>query len=333
MHRIEGFWVGARAHARGGELSALATRMDGLDRMSSATLADLLAVGVSEGRARAWMAAVDASTLGRPVRWIDESYPDLLRHVPDAPAVLCVEGSLDAWKSPCVAIVGTRSCSGYGVAVARHLSEALSARGVGVVSGLARGIDAHAHRAALERGRTVAVLGHGLGTTSPPSHRALRREIIDSGGIIVSAYPDDLGPARWSFPQRNKWIAGIAEATVVVEAPIRSGALITAAEAAGIGREVFAVPAPLGNPWGAGCLALLAAGASIIDDVESFADRYGSRRDTSQDPWLHALSDAPTAEMISRRLALPVHVVQSRMMTLELEGRVVRLPGGRFSRA
>ncbi|TVQ91711.1 MAG: DNA-protecting protein DprA [Deltaproteobacteria bacterium] len=330
---IEPFWAGARRFARGAELGLLAARLGGREQVARAALPDLLAVGVPKGRAEAWLGEGEARTLGTPLTWSDPRYPPALRPVPDPPAVLCVEGDPGLLRSSAVAVVGTRTCTPYGAAVARHLGQALSARGIVVVSGLARGIDTHAHRAALRAGQTLAVLGHGLATTAPPSNRPLRRSIVEAGGAIVSAYPDDLSPARWTFPQRNAWIAGLSQAVVVVEAPLRSGALITATESAAIGREVWAVPGRLGEPSSAGCLRLLADGAQVVDDVESFADRFGSRQAELGDPVLFALRDGPTAQALAERLELPVATVLARLAALEVEGRVVRLSGHRFGLA
>jgi len=333
MATISPFWSGAWSSARGAELSLLARRLGGPEHVQRARVQDLLALGVPQSRAESWLRAPATHTAFQALTWADPSYPASLREVPDAPAVLCVHGDIAALQGPAVAVVGTRRCTPYGIAVARHLGSALALRGVSVISGLARGIDTHAHRAAMERGRTVAVLGHGLGSTSPPANRGLRREIVERGGAIVSAYPDDLLPARWTFPQRNKIIAALAVATVVVEAPVHSGALITAAEAAAIGREVWAVPAALGQAGSAGCLSLLAHGASVIDDVERFSDRFGHGQGTIDDPVLLALHDAPAPETIAERTGLPVAAVLARLAVLEIGGRVRRLAGQRFGRA
>ncbi len=333
MGQVPGFWVGARRWARPGDLAVLAARLGGPDRVSAATERDLAAIGVPPGRAAAWAGAGAEPSDGEVLAWSDARYPPALRETPDAPPVLCVQGDLAALDGPAVAIVGTRACTPYGIAVARALAAALAERGVSVVSGLARGIDTHAHDAAAARGRTVAVLGHGLGTTAPASNRHLRSRISGGRGLVVSAFPDELGPARWTFPLRNKVVAGLVSAVVVVEAPAHSGALITAAEAAAIGREVWAVPAALGVASSAGCLALLAAGASIVDDVASFADRYGAGQPTLDDPVVLALHDAPTAEEIARRTGLTLAAALARLSALEIRGRVRRLPGARYGRA
>jgi DNA processing protein len=170
-------------------------------------------------------------------------YPPLLSELHDPPARLFLRGGLpDLLARPAVAIVGARSCSSYGAQVAQELARDLATAGVVVVSGLARGIDGEAHRGALAGGGvTVAVLGCGIDRDYPRSHAELARRIAEDG-LVVSEYPPGVEPAPWRFPARNRIIAGLAHATVVVEARERSGALITADFALELGRDVFAVP-------------------------------------------------------------------------------------------
>jgi DNA processing protein len=177
-------------------------------------------------------------SLARP----DPGYPPLLAELHDPPEQLFVRGDLAALGGPGVAVVGARSCSAYGAQVARSLGRDLAASGVTVVSGLARGIDGEAHRGALEAGGlTVAVLGCGIDRDYPRSHSDLARRIV-AAGAVVAEYPPGVEPAPWRFPARNRIIAGLSLATVVVEARERSGALITADFALELGRDVFAVP-------------------------------------------------------------------------------------------
>ena len=171
-------------------------------------------------------------------------FPSLLRSIHDPPVGLFLRGGLepDVLSRPAVAIVGARASSGYGASVARNLGRELAAAGLVVVSGLARGIDAEAHRGALEaQGTTVAVLGCGIDRDYPAAHAELARRVADAG-LIVSEYAPGVEPAPWRFPARNRIVAGLCAATVVVEARERSGALITADLALEEGREVFAVP-------------------------------------------------------------------------------------------
>ncbi|HEY7562559.1 MAG TPA: DNA-processing protein DprA [Gaiellaceae bacterium] len=198
-------------------------------------------------------------------------YPPLLAELYDPPARLYVRGeSAAVLERDSVAIVGARSCSSYGAQVARMLARELAAAGLVVVSGLARGIDGEAHRGALAGGGlTVAVLGCGIDRDYPRAHAELARRITSSGAV-VSEYPPGVEPAPWQFPARNRIIAGLTRATVVVEARRRSGALITADFALELGREVFAVPGEITSGLSAGTNDLIRQGATPLlapDDV------------------------------------------------------------------
>jgi len=197
-------------------------------------------------------------------------YPPRLAELHDPPAQLYVRGAcdLDALAAPAVAIVGARSCSAYGGQVARVLARDLAAAGLVVVSGLARGIDGEAHRGALAAGgTTVAVLGCGIDRDYPARHAELAGR-IRATGLVVSEYGPGVEPAPWRFPARNRIVAGLALATVVVEARERSGALITADFALELGREVFAVPGEITSALSAGSNRLIRQGASPLLEVD-----------------------------------------------------------------
>ena len=194
----------------------------------------------------------------------DPSYPPLLAQLHDPPVGLFVRGSSDSLREPAVAVVGARSCSAYGAQVARLLGRELAAAGLVVVSGLARGIDGEAHRGALEAGgTTLAVLGCGIDRDYPRAHAGLAARIRESGAV-VSEYPAGTEPAPWRVPARNRIIAGLSLATVVVEARERSGALITSDFALELGREVFAVPGEITAALSAGTNDLIRQGASPL---------------------------------------------------------------------
>jgi DNA processing protein len=230
----------------------------------------------------------------------DPLFPQSLKEAADAP--WCLYGRGDpahlaelAEPSGVVTIVGARRASSYGREVARSLGRELAAAGITVISGLAFGVDACAHRGALEGGRTVAVLGCGPDVAYPASHRSLWRRIQENG-VVLSELPPGTGAWRWSFPARNRIMAAIAGMTVVVEAAERSGSLLTAEIAANLGREVGAVPGPVSSRTSAGPNDLLADGASLIrdaDDVLSVPLRYepAMRAPQSPDP-LQLSSDA-----------------------------------------
>jgi DNA processing protein len=205
-----------------------------------------------------------------------ERLPPLLAAIHDPPTGLFLRGAAETelLGRPAVAVVGARACSGYGSAVARMLGRELAAAGLVVVSGLARGVDGEAHRGALEAGGvTVAVLGCGIDRDYPAAHRELARQIAETG-LVVSEYALGVEPAPWRFPARNRIVAGLCAATIVVEARERSGALITADLALEEGREVFAVPGEITSSLSAGSNALLRLGAtpltSATDALESF---------------------------------------------------------------
>jgi DNA processing protein len=203
------------------------------------------------------------------VRRGQAGYPPLLAELHDPPSRLHLRGGpAELLSKPSVAIVGARSCSSYGGQVARELAQSLAAAGLVVVSGLARGVDAEAHRGALAAGGlTVAVLGCGIDRDYPRAHADLARRIAESG-LVVSEYPPGVEPSPWRFPARNRIIAGLAQATVVVEARERSGALITADFALELGREVFATPGEITSALSAGTNDLLRQGATPLLSAE-----------------------------------------------------------------
>jgi DNA processing protein len=207
----------------------------------------------------------------------DAGFPPLLRAIHDPPPGLFLRGAaaLELLAQPAVAIVGARACSPYGRQVARRLGRELAAAGLVVVSGMARGVDAEAHRGALERdGLTVAVLGCGIDRDYPAAHAALASQIVERG-LVASEYAPGVEPAPWRFPARNRIIAGLCGATIVVEARERSGALITADFALEEGREVFAVPGEITSTLSAGSNSLLRLGATPLTAAEDVLEAYG----------------------------------------------------------
>lgn len=202
----------------------------------------------------------------------DDGYPSPLRDMIDGPLVLYVMGQLTAADARAVAVVGSRQTTNYGIQSARRLSFQLAAAGMTVISGLARGIDTAAHEGALAaKGRTVAVIGSGLGHIYPPENQALA-ERIAACGAVVSEFPIDYPPDKQSFPLRNRIVAGWALGTLVVEAPGRSGALITANQALDYGRNVYAVPGPIDRPSSHGANRLIQEGARLVMDAADIVD-------------------------------------------------------------
>lgn len=251
----------------------------------------------------------------------------------NAPRQLWVRGQIDALASPhVVAIVGTRRATGYGLRVTRELAGAFARAGACVVSGLARGIDAAAHQAALENGGpTIAVLGTGLDVVYPPAHRQLQKTITRQGALVSELEPLVHG-TRWTFPRRNRIIAALAQVTIVVEAPVGSGALITAEHAIQLTRRVAAVPGPIDSPQCAGSNALIRDGAVLLASVEealSLANLTPPLRTPALAPdgdegrvWL-ALADCPLdIDALCTRSALPAARCLAAVTTLELAGAI-----------
>ena len=250
------------------------------------------------------------------------SFPPPLGSIHDPPVGLFVRGGAepDLLSRPAVAIVGARACSGYGASVARSLGRELAHAGLVVVSGMARGVDGEAHRGALEAGgTTVAVLGCGIDRDYPAAHAELARRIVERG-LIVSEYAPGVEPAPWRFPARNRIVAGLCGATVVVEARERSGALITADLALEEGREVFAVPGEITSALSAGANALLKLGASPLTCAGDVLACFGLEPDVpeTRDGFLDLLP--ATADELARRTGLSAAEVARTLVGLELAG-------------
>ena len=258
-----------------------------------------------------------------------EQFPRLLGAIHDPPPGLFVRGDadLELLSRAAVAVVGARACSGYGSSVARMLGRELAAAGLVVVSGLARGVDAEAHRGALDAGGvTVAVLGCGVDRDYPAAHAELARRVAQTG-LIVAEYAPGVTPAPWRFPARNRIIAGLCTATVVVEARERSGALITADLALEEGREVFSVPGEIGSALSVGTNALLKLGASPLTDAADVLDVYGlaPREDPVDDELLVHLP--ATADELARPTGRSAADIAQALTELELAGHVTMRDG------
>jgi DNA processing protein len=256
--------------------------------------------------------------------------PPLLRAIHDPPGELFVRGNGDIalLAGPAVAVVGARACSSYGRQVARMLGRELAAAGVVVVSGLARGVDGEAHRGALETGgHTVAVLGCGIDRDYPAVHASLTRAIAERS-LLVSEYEPGIEPAPWRFPARNRIIAGLCAATVVVEARERSGALITADFALEEGREVFAVPGEITSRLSAGTNDLLKLGAAPLTAARDVLESLGIDTDTRPKPKpavgaraAALLERLPaSADELVRASGLPAAEVAAALVELEVSG-------------
>lgn len=282
------------------------------------------------------------------IAWNDARFPSPLLAIADAPPVLWYRGVLDALFAPAVAIVGSRSASAVALETAACIAADLASRGVAVVSGLARGVDSAAHRAALAHGRTIAVLGSGLDRVYPAEHRSLADDIARAG-VVLSEHSPDTPALPFHFPLRNRLISGLSRAVVVIEASDRSGSLITAACALEQGREVMAVPGNVLTGRNRGGHALIRDGATIVECAEDIvtelglaaafagtaaADASHKGTKTSADPVLRRM-DAGVAydlDALAGASGLDPSRLLPRLLDLELQGQIRRIDGGRFIR-
>lgn len=333
FRRLLSYFGSAEAAWRASTPDLVAAGLDG--RTVEQVLARRARIDLDHEQERVERAGVAVVTLD------DRSYPPLLKNVIDAPPLVYVRGQIEPADELALAVVGTRRMSVYGKQVCERIVREVAGRGVTIISGLARGIDAAAHRAALEvGGRTVAVLACGVDAVYPAEHQGLAREVAEHGAVI-SEYPLGSNPDPGNFPARNRVISGMSRATLVVEAGETSGALITANFALDQGRDVLAVPGSIFSPGCVGTNRLIQSGAKpILDvndifeelDVVTVGQQLEFRAVAPDDPVERSLLDVLTGEPthvdeIVRRLALPVASVSSALALLELKG-MARHVGG-----
>ena len=357
LARVPGLHAG---HLDAGDGAAL--RAQWLPRESAAALA---ALGLGEAAIHALRAPAaegilaDERWLAGPrrqlVTWGSPAYPALLASIPDAPLVLFVEGDPDALAMPQLAIVGSRNPTAIGRDTAVQFAHHLSVAGLAITSGLALGIDAAAHRGALAAGgRTLAVLGCGLDRVYPRENAALA-EAVAASGALVSDLPTGTPPRKHHFPRRNRVISGLSVGTLVVEAALQSGSLITARLAACQGREVFAIPGSIHSPLSRGCHRLIRQGAKLVETVDDIFSELGAlleglrpatyseapdrqadsgcTLDKEYEILLDALGFEPAAvDTLVARTGFEAGAVASMLLILELEGRIAQQPGGLFCR-
>jgi DNA processing protein len=311
------------------------------------------AVAIQQNRPKHLPAELLAQHLEQnPQFWIpeDQLYPRLLAEIPSSPPLLYYQGQVEPEENlgskPMIGIVGTRDPSEYGKRWTKKLTQALVSHGFGIVSGMAAGVDAIAHHTALEaKGRTIAVLGTGVDTIYPMSNRELYRRLTDCG-LIVSEYPAQTPPDRGHFPARNRIIAGLCRAVLIIEAPQRSGALITARFANDFCRDVYVLPGSLDNSRSLGCLGLLNSGAHVILGIEHFLEMLGTMpcldylpTTAKPKPKLN-LELAPiydlinhesiSVDAIAEQTGLEVNLILAALSELEMMDLVMQLPGMRY---
>ena len=325
------------------------------------------ALGLGAGSARALTrpdtAAIDADLrwlAGAPnrslVHWGEAAYPPLLAQIHDAPLVLFVEGDVQVLARPQLAVVGTRHPTPLGRETAARFASHLATAGLAVTSGLALGIDAAAHRGALHAGgATVAVMGRGLDAIYPRENVGLAARIVDAGGTLVTDIPTGIGPLKSNFPRRNRILSGLTVGTLVVEAALHSGSLITARLALEQGREVFTIPGSIHNTVARGCHRLLRDGARLVETVADICEELGpiigeTGRFVPPSAVIHVGSDPPALDkeyeilldavgfepaafdQIVARTGFATAAVASMLLILELDGRIQQEPGGRYGR-
>jgi DNA processing protein len=274
----------------------------------------------------------------------DAAYPQALLTAADPPVLLYAKGRVELLNRPAFAIVGSRNATKQGEANAAAFARALAGAGLTIVSGLAAGIDAAAHRGALqEEAATVAVIGTGIDRIYPARNEGLAREIAGQG-VVLSEFPLGTPPLAANFPRRNRLIAGLSRGCLVVEAAQQSGSLITARLAAEAGREVFAIPGSIHSPQSKGCHALIRQGAKLVESAQDILEELRwenvvnpaalpAVKEAETDPVLVALGGDPCdLDTLAARTGLAADALLARLLPLELDGRVAPLPGGRYQR-
>lgn len=268
----------------------------------------------------------------------DPDYPPLLAALPDAPGVLAVRGDVEVLNAPALAMVGARNASADGLDNSRRFARQLAGSGFVIISGLALGVDAAAHRGALDNGRTVAVLGSGPDQLYPRRNGRLAMDIVAAGGALVTEFAPGSSPKPYHFPLRNRIISGLSLATIVVEAALHSGSLITARNALSQGREVFAIPGSIHNPLSKGCHRLLRDGASWLEEVDDIFQCFGEFRrsvaacDVTPEPQPallnHFTGGLNSLDAIQARSGLSTQELAGELAELEMTGWVEKVSGG-----
>jgi DNA processing protein len=281
----------------------------------------------------------------------DEDYPAPLRSAYDPPLLLYVWGKIEQRDKHAIGVVGSRRATHYGTQATKKLSYQLAQSGFTIISGLARGIDTAAHEAAVAaNGRTIAVIGSGLGKLYPPENLGLAEKIASGFGAVVSEFPLGTAPDKQTFPMRNRIVAAWSRALLVVECPAWSGSLITANLASEYGKPIFAVPGPIDKPTSAGCNQLIRDGATLVADASHILDDLGelpfARKASTTEPatsipelpeeeaavFAAVTSDESPVDRIIERCGLPAHVVTATLMKLEMRRLVRVFPGFRYTR-
>lgn len=314
----------------------------------SGIVGEKIAIAIRNGGADPSLWSAVGSWLEAPANHIitlaDADYPQALLEIPDPPPLIYVKGRLDLLNRPGFAIVGSRNATAQGLANAEAFAAALSNAGLTIVSGLALGVDAAAHRGGLDgSSSTIAVVGTGLDTVYPARNRDLAHRIA-ADGTLISEFPLGTPGLAANFPRRNRLICGLSRGCLVVEAAISSGSLITARLATDQGREVFAIPGSIHSPLAKGCHALIKQGAKLVESAQDVLEELGLLRPvapvagavpqaTDDHPLLvHIGFDPVDIDTLQQRSGLAINALNSALTDLELAGLLESLPGGRWQR-
>lgn len=329
--------------AFGGPAEILSASTTLLERVVKKKVAHNIAQGPDPGKIGAALKWLEDSA-NSVITFADSDYPSLLLNIADPPPILYLKGRRELLNSHALAVVGSRSATPAGLANAEAFSEAASNAGLCIISGMALGVDAAAHRGGL-RGisASIAVVGTGLDIVYPASNRKLAHELAEKGALI-SEFPLGTPPIGGNFPRRNRIISGMSNGCLVVEAAFQSGSLITARQALEQGREVFAIPGSIHSPLSKGCHALIKQGAKLVESADDILDELGylpvrdAARQTDKPEHNESLllkhlgHDVISIDSLCQRSGLTVETVSAMLLSFELEGVVASLPGGRYQR-
>ncbi|WP_310448199.1 DNA-processing protein DprA [Thiobacillus sp.] len=311
-----------------------------------------LSVHLSSAQCDALLGEPDAALMEATLAWLDQpgnslltladaDYPKNLLEIADPPAVLYCKGRRTLLSQPGLGVVGSRNATPQGVRDAEAFSRALSDAGFTIISGLALGIDAAAHRGGLaSAGSSIAIIGTGLDRIYPARNKALAHQLAENG-LVISEFALGTPPLPGHFPRRNRLISGLSRGVLVVEAAPDSGSLITARVATEQGREVFAIPGSIHSPLARGCHALIKQGAKLVESAADILDELAWPQrlappawpEQAADPVLDALDGAPaTLDALAQRTGLTLDALSAKLLALELEGQIASMPGGRYQK-
>lgn len=324
----------------------LSARAGALERVVKAKVARNIIQGPDRQRLTTALRWLDSAE-NAIVTLADPDYPASLLNIPDPPSLFYLKGARGRLAAPMLAVVGSRNATPQGIANAESFAEAASNAGLCIVSGMALGVDAAAHRGGLRgSAASIAVVGTGLDLVYPARNRKLAHELAEKGAL-VSEFPLGTPAIGRNFPRRNRIISGMSRGCLIVEAALKSGSLITARQALEQGREVFAIPGSIHSPLSKGCHALIKQGAKLVESSDDILDELGCRpihhsashpekpgEEESEESLLlnHLGYDSISIDALCSRSGLTVETVSAMLLTFELDGRVASLPGGCYQR-